>query len=72
MIACTFFGAGGMLGHDQLITVGVLQNSVLIVTEIKTIKAHSFLTASGSTCATVFPMLEPPSMAGQSKSTPSQ
>ncbi|MGB1758248.1 MAG: hypothetical protein ACPHI1_03330 [Candidatus Puniceispirillaceae bacterium] len=34
MIACTFFGAGGMLGHDQLITVGVLQNSVLIVTEI--------------------------------------
>jgi hypothetical protein len=34
VIACTFFGAGGMLGYDQLITVGVLQNSVLIVTEI--------------------------------------
>jgi len=34
VIACTFFGAGGMLGHDQLITVGVSQNSVLIVTEI--------------------------------------
>jgi hypothetical protein len=34
VIACTFFGAGGMLGHNQLIKVGVLQNSVLIVTEI--------------------------------------
>jgi len=34
VIACTLFGAGGTLGYDQLITVGVWQNSVLIVTEI--------------------------------------
>jgi|TARA_Y100000991_G_C21745106_1_gene252203 hypothetical protein len=34
VIACTFFGAGGMLAHEQLTAFGLLQNSVLIVTKI--------------------------------------
>jgi len=34
MIACTFFGAGGMLSDEQLTAFSLLQNSVLIVTKI--------------------------------------
>jgi hypothetical protein len=34
VMACTFFGAGGMLAHDQLTAFGLLQNSVLIVTKV--------------------------------------
>jgi len=34
VMACTFFGAGGMLVHDQLTAFGLLQNSVLIVTKV--------------------------------------
>jgi len=34
VIACTFFAAGGMLAHTSLTALGLLQNSVLIVTKI--------------------------------------